>query len=73
MKLVKFTTVDNLEFAVNPEAVASVNENQMDFMPHPDEESPSDSNSFCDMMFQGGSHPITVKGTLDEVVSKLTS
>jgi hypothetical protein len=74
MKLVKFTTVDNLEFAVNPEAVASVNENQMPpFMPHPDEEPSSDSDSFCDIMFQGGSHPITVKGSLDEVVSKLTS
>tara|TARA_S200002703_G_C3800880_1_gene247497 strand:+ start:3490 stop:3714 length:225 start_codon:yes stop_codon:yes gene_type:complete len=74
MKLVKFTTVDNLEFAVNPEAVASVNENQMPaFMPHPDEEPSSDLDSLCDIMFQGGSHPITVKGTLDEVVSKLTS
>jgi hypothetical protein len=74
MKLVKFTTVDNLEFAVNPEAVASVNENQMSaFMPHPDEEPSSDLDSLCDIMFQGGSHPITVKGTLDEVVSKLTS
>lgn len=74
MKLVKFTTVDNLEFAVNPEAVASVNENQMPaFMPHPDEEPSSDSDSFCDIMFQGGSHPITVKGSLEEVVSKLTN
>lgn len=74
MKLVKFTTVDNLEFAVNPEAVASVNENQMPaFMPHPDEEPSSDLDSLCDIMFQGGSHPITVKGTLDEVVSKLTN
>ena len=73
MKLVKFTTVDDLEFAINPEAVASANENQMAFMPHPDEESSSDSNSFCDIMFQGGSHPITVKGSLEEVVSKLTS
>ena len=73
MKLVKFTTIDNLEFAINPEAVASVNENQMAFMPHPDEELSSDSDSFCDIMFQGGSHPITVKGSLEEVVSKLTS
>ena len=74
MKLVKFTTVDNLEFAVNPEAVASVNENQMPaFVSHPDEEPSSDLDSLCDIMFQGGSHPITVKGTLDEVVSKLTN
>lgn len=73
MKLVKFTTMDNLEFAINPEAVASANENEMVFMPHPDEESSSGSNSFCDIMFQGGSHPITVKGSLEEVVSKLTS
>ena len=71
MKLVKFTTIDNLEFAINPEAVASANENQMAFMPHPDEE--NTSSSYCDIMFQGGSHPITVKGTLEEVVSKLTS
>ena len=76
MKLVKFTTIDNLEFAINPEAVASVNENQMQFMPHPDEESssdPLDLNYFCDIMFQGGSHPITVKGSFEEVESKLTS
>ena len=73
MKLVKFTTIDNLEFAINPEAVASVNENQMAFMPHPDEELSSDPDSFCDIMFQGGSHPISVKGSLEEVESKLTN
>ena len=76
MKLVKFTTIDNLEFAINPEAVASVNENQMQFMPHPDEEpssDPLDLNYFCDIMLQGGSHPISVKGSLEEVESKLTN
>ena len=76
MKLVKFTTIDNIEFAINPEAVASVNENQMQLMPHSDEEpssDPLDSSYFCDIMFQGGSHPISVKGSLEEVESKLTN
>jgi len=48
----------------------------MQLMPHPDEEPSSDPlglDYFCDIMFQGGSHPISVKGSLEEVESKLTS